>query len=192
MKNKPRPTTTRTLFLRWLYIIITFLSRQPVAAPALVSCYDMRFNFIVGSSIFVGITSSLAIDSYQEFYGRAATPTVPSNSSWSTISKNNSNLLAPRPTAACDGDRFGHNVDVISCDIALDIIPPTEHETLFGKRGMGRFEVSLPYRFMSRKLEAMYPSWATDQEAIFSVDGKQRMQPATLNLSFVEVLLKPL
>lgn len=54
------------------------------------------------------------------------------------------------PRAVCNGDRFGYNLQLVSCRDALDGIIDSTVSASFGARGHG-FDVQLPRRFSSGK-----------------------------------------
>ncbi len=117
----------------------------------------MRFDYAFESCTFFGVALSLAVDPPWKTSDRVTTPTLPANSSWSVIPSNETSSLGPRPKATCNGDLFGYDLNVLSCNLAMANIPPDTHQITFGIRHTGHFGISLPYRFYSRKWEAMAP-----------------------------------
>lgn len=83
----------------------------------------------------------------------ASLPT-PSNTSSTVSSLRVPNLFAKRPRIKCDSSRYGPISSPESCWDAWRDIPDTTDEVLtFGLRVWGFFEVQLPQRFLSCKLD---------------------------------------
>ena len=111
----------------------------------------MRFVHIVSPCIFLGIVSSLAVDSQWNTYDRASPPTLTPNSSWFAGPQNISSLLGVRAKVRCDSLDFGQDLNIKSCNLALANVPFDRHLTEFTARESAQNGIILPYRYLSRK-----------------------------------------
>ena len=104
---------------------------------------SFTFTFILPSSQVLSIQPSssasiplaLHTTSNTAFNTKANTTSPPSN----------------RISFQCDGIRYGHTLRIESCADALDQIPwrTSPYPLSFGVRGMGHYDVQLPFRALS-------------------------------------------
>ena len=110
----------------------------------------MRFVLVLGPCILFDIVSLVAVNPRLDTSNGGATATPLLNSTWVAIPNNDSNLLSPTAKARCD-DRYGHDLEILSCELALANVPLERELTYFGDRHIGQFGIGLPYRFLSRE-----------------------------------------
>ena len=129
---------------------LSFSFILPTSGRFLLGSFSMRLAYIQSASIFLGIASSLVLDSQWNLDDGVPTPTQPSKSSWFSLPTNTSDVFGPTASMTCDGDKFGYELSARSCDLAVNGIPTSDIVVLFGERHTGAFDVDLPFIFMSR------------------------------------------
>lgn len=94
---------------------------------------------------FVTAISAVTLQSVQDMNSSIAAP-LPSNSSVSQLNKNGSSNheISCHPI-------LGSPLNPASCAEVVRQIVSTDKPLVFGNRGTGNFDISLPYRIMSRK-----------------------------------------
>ena len=60
-------------------------------------------------------------------------------------------LVANRPEYSCNGTLFGRNLNYRSCMDALSSMEEYQSPQTFGQRGLGKWDINLPLRFLSSK-----------------------------------------
>lgn len=55
------------------------------------------------------------------------------------------------PTYSCNGSAFGRNLNLQSCVEAMNLISDLHLPRTYGERGGARYDINLPFRFLSSK-----------------------------------------
>ena len=110
------------------------------------------FLFLIGSSFSISIVSSSALPSPLNVISSSLNqPTVFETSN--TNNKSLQDLTVPVSTYSPDCSvLYGGNLDLASCDNALEKISQVTTPMSFGERGMGTWNVVLPRRYLSGRL----------------------------------------
>ena len=84
--------------------------------------------------------------------GPYSTPIKVNTSQTSTENVSDSshlNLAAPR--VQCDSSLYGQRLNVASCQEAWELLPTGSARLIVGERRKGKFDISLPFRVVSRE-----------------------------------------
>ena len=117
----------------------------------------------------IAITNESAVPSFQSVWSLPG-KSPPTNIN--SLDDGTHNLTFTPP--GCNGPRYGRNLQESSCFQAFATIPTDTRRLRFGARNLGKWNINLPYRFLSRELLWLVAKLDCAIHADTSESGQQR------------------